>query len=44
MSANKDRILIVENDPVISDFIGRQALSSAGYQVYTVSDVTRFEW
>jgi DNA-binding response OmpR family regulator/signal transduction histidine kinase len=40
MSANKDRILIVENDPVISDFIGRQALSSAGYQVYTVSDVT----
>ncbi|MAT45505.1 MAG: hypothetical protein CL609_24515 [Anaerolineaceae bacterium] len=40
MSANKDRILIVENDPVISDFIGRQALSSAGYQVYTVGDVT----
>ena len=40
MSANKDRILIVENDPVISDFIGRQALSSAGYQVYTVNDAT----
>lgn len=40
MSNNKDRILIVENDPVISDFIGRQTLSSAGYQVYTVNDVS----
>ncbi len=40
MSTHKDRILIVENDPVISDFIGRQALSSAEYQVYTVSDAS----
>jgi K+-sensing histidine kinase KdpD len=36
----KDRILIVENDPVISDFIGRQALSSAGYQVFTVGEAS----
>ena len=40
MNSIKDRILIVESDPVLSDFIGRQALSSAGYQVYTVGDAS----
>lgn len=40
MSQSKDRILIVESDPEISDFIGRQALSSAGFQVFTVNDAT----
>ncbi len=40
MSNSKDRILIVENDPIISDFVGRQALSSAGYQVFTVNDAS----
>jgi DNA-binding response OmpR family regulator len=40
MSASKDRILIVESDPEISDFIGRQALSSAGFQAFTVNDAS----
>ena len=39
MAASKDHILIVENDPFISDFIGRQVLLSAGYQVFVVPDV-----
>lgn len=39
MVASKDHILIVENDPFISDFIGRQVLLSAGYQVFVVPDV-----
>jgi DNA-binding response OmpR family regulator len=39
MNFTKDRILIVENDPLISDFIGRQVLSSAGYQIFIASDV-----
>lgn len=34
----RDRILIVENDPVISDTLGRQILSAAGYQYLVVSD------
>lgn len=33
MANSRDRILLVENDPVISDFIGRQALQAAGFQV-----------
>jgi len=33
-----DRILLVENDPQISDLIARQTLRSVGYQVDVVSD------
>jgi len=36
MAPVRDRILIVENDPVIADLIGRQALQSVGYQGETV--------
>ncbi|HVN55613.1 MAG TPA: ATP-binding protein [Anaerolineaceae bacterium] len=36
----RDRILVVEHDPVISDLIGRQALQSIGYQVQMVGDAT----
>ena len=36
----RDRILIVENDPLVSDLIGRQALQAAGYQPIIVSDVS----
>ena len=39
MNSTIDRILIVENDPLISDFIGRQVLSSAGYQIFIATDV-----
>jgi len=34
----RDRILVVEHDPVASDLIGRQALQSIGYQVQIVGD------
>ncbi len=40
MKSSKDRILIVESNPEISDFIGRQALSSAGFQVFSVADAS----
>ncbi|TLN19854.1 response regulator, partial [bacterium] len=40
MTAPRDRILIVENDPVISDMIGRQILHPAGYQFQVVSDAS----
>lgn len=40
MKSGKDRILIVESNPEISDFIGRQALSSAGFQVFSVADAS----
>jgi K+-sensing histidine kinase KdpD len=40
MAPVRDRILIVENDPVIADLIGRQALQSVGYQVFMVGDAT----
>jgi signal transduction histidine kinase/DNA-binding response OmpR family regulator len=40
MVENQDRILVVENDPIISDLIGRQALQSMGYKVQVVSDAT----
>src|SRR5215216_1964879 len=33
-----DRILLVENDPEISDLIARQALKSVGFQVDVVAD------
>jgi DNA-binding response OmpR family regulator len=35
-----DRILLVENDPEISDLIARQTLKSVGYQVEVVSEST----
>ena len=39
MSAStRERILIVENDPEISDLVGRQALQATGYQTFVVSD------
>jgi len=38
MASTGDRILLVENDPVISDIIARQALKSVGYQVDVVDD------
>lgn len=40
MEQIKDRVLIVESDPIISDFIGRQSLASAGYQLFTVPDAS----
>jgi len=40
VTSARDRILIVENDPVISDFIARQTLQAAGYQPVVVNDVT----
>lgn len=39
MHSIPDRILVVENDPLISDFLSRQTLQSAGYQVQVVNDV-----
>ncbi len=38
MSFTADRILLVENDPEISDLIARQALKSVGFQVDVVAD------
>jgi DNA-binding response OmpR family regulator len=38
MAFNADRILLVENDPEISDLIARQALKSMGFQVDVVAD------
>ncbi len=38
MTASKEIILIVENDPDISDLLGRQALEPLGYQVKVVAD------
>src|SRR5512143_1689248 len=40
MSSAGDRILLVEQDPQISDLIARQALRSVGYQVDIVPDVS----
>jgi two-component system NtrC family sensor kinase len=40
MSSFKDRILVIENDPIVSDLIGRQTLQSLGYNVQTVGDAT----
>src|SRR5512146_1849572 len=36
----RDRILIVEGDPIISDMIARQALQAAGYQTFIVGDAS----
>lgn len=38
MASDIDRILLVENDPEISDLIARQALKSVGFQVDVVVD------
>src|SRR5574338_201320 len=38
MTSAGDRILLVENDPEISDLIARQVLSSVGYSVDVVDD------
>ncbi|HET9588333.1 MAG TPA: response regulator [Anaerolineales bacterium] len=40
MASNTDRILLVENDPEISDLIARQALKSVGFQVEVVPDAS----
>lgn len=34
----RERILVVENDPLIADLVARQALQSAGYEVTVVAD------
>ena len=40
MVATGERILVVENDPDISDLIARQALKPMGYQVTVVDDAS----
>lgn len=40
MATTGDRILLVEDDPKISDLIARQTLKSVGYQVDVVSDAS----
>jgi DNA-binding response OmpR family regulator len=40
MAPSGDRILLVENDPEISDLIARQALRSVGYQVDVVAEAS----
>lgn len=40
MPTVRDRILVVENDPVTADLIGRQALQAMGFQVAIVGDAT----
>jgi signal transduction histidine kinase/ActR/RegA family two-component response regulator len=40
MANSRDRILIVESDPSVSDLIGRQALQAVGYQVQVATDAT----
>ena len=40
MSNSGDRILLVENDPEISDLIARQTLRSVGYRVEVVPDAS----
>ena len=41
MPASKEIILIIENDPDISDLLGRQALAPLGYQVKIISDANK---
>lgn len=40
MNSIKDRILIVENNAGISEFLAKQALSSSNYQVFQVADAS----
>jgi signal transduction histidine kinase/FixJ family two-component response regulator len=37
-NSGRDRILIVESDPIISDLLARQSLRAAGFQTYVVND------
>ena len=39
MTANRERILLVESDPKISDLIARQTLSTLGYQILVTRTV-----
>ena len=39
-SPKRDRILIVESDPLICDFVSRQALQAVGYQTFVVGDAS----
>ena len=39
MKTSRERILLVESDPEISDLIARQTLQSLGYQVQVVRSV-----
>ncbi len=50
MSEGRERILVVETDPTISDIVARQALQAAGFETQLVNDfnaalnsVTRFK-
>jgi len=38
MSSNKERILVVESDPVVSDLVARQALGNQGFDIKVVSE------
>lgn len=40
MNNIKDRILIVENNPEISEFLAEQALSNSNYQIFRVADAS----
>jgi len=41
MASNvRDRILIIENDPIICDLISRQSLKAAGYQTLIINDAS----
>ncbi len=40
MANSRDRVLLVENDTVVSDLIGRQVLQASGYQVFVASDAS----
>ena len=39
-STVRDRIIIIESDPMIADILGRQTLQSVGYQTYVVNDAS----
>ncbi|MBT3338806.1 MAG: response regulator [Anaerolineae bacterium] len=41
MAKSREKILLIENDPDISDVIARQALKPVGYQVKVVSDANQ---
>ena len=41
MAASKEIILIIENDPDISDVLARQALAPLGYQVKVIADANQ---
>ncbi len=38
MATSREKIILIENDPNISDVIARQTLKPAGYQVKVVAD------